>query len=443
MKNLTKADILKYVKENDIRFIRLQFTDILGTLKNVAITATQLEKALNNECMFDGSSIEGFVRIEESDMKLYPDLNSFVQFPWRIAPDTVARLICDVYKHDGTPFDGSPRQVLKNVLDNAAKDGFTFNVGPECEFFLFRKDDDGKPTLKTFDSAGYFDMGPVDPGEDVRRDIVLTLEKMGFEIEASHHECARGQHEIDFKYGDALTTADRVMTFKLAVKTIANNHGLHATFMPKPIFGIAGSGMHLNLSMSKDGVNVFYDEKDKIGLSKTAYSFIAGIMEHIKGITAITNPLVNSYKRLVPEFEAPVYIAWSAQNRSPLIRVPAARGKGTRIELRSADPSANPYLALAVTIAAGLDGVRRGLVPPPAVDGNIYSMTAAQRKKHHIGSLPASLEEALDELQKDKFVCDVLGPHVLEKYVEAKKLEWLEYKTRVSQWEIDRYLSKY
>ena len=286
-------------------------------------------------------------------------------------------------------------------------------------------------------------MGPVDPGEDVRRDIVLTLEKMGFEIEASHHECARGQHEIDFKYGDALTTADRVMTFKLAVKTIADKHGLHATFMPKPIFGIAGSGMHLNLSMSKDGTNVFYDEKDKIGLSKTAYSFIAGIMEHIKGITAITNPLVNSYKRLVPEFEAPVYIAWSAQNRSPLIRVPAARGKGTRIELRSADPSANPYLALAVTIAAGLDGVRRGLVPPAAVDGNIYSMTAAQRKKHHIGSLPASLEEALDELQKDKFVCNVLGPHVLEKYVEAKELEWLEYKTRVSQWEIDRYLAKY
>lgn len=443
MKNYTKADILKYVKENDIRFIRLQFTDILGTLKNVAITATQLEKALNNECMFDGSSIEGFVRIEESDMKLYPDLSSFVQFPWRPAPDTVARLICDVYKHDGSPFDGSPRQVLKNVLDNAAKDGFTFNVGPECEFFLFRKDEDGKPTLKTFDSAGYFDMGPVDPGEDVRRDIVLTLEKMGFEIEASHHECARGQHEIDFKYGDALTTADRVMTFKLAVKTIADKHGLHATFMPKPIFGIAGSGMHLNLSMSKDGNNVFYNKEDKIGLSKTAYSFIAGIMEHIKGITAITNPLVNSYKRLVPEFEAPVYIAWSAQNRSPLIRVPAARGKGTRIELRSADPSANPYLALAVTIAAGLDGVKRELVPPPAVDGNIYSMTAAQRKKHHIGSLPASLEEALDELQKDKFVCQVLGQHVLEKYVEAKELEWLEYKTRVSQWEIDRYLSKY
>lgn len=439
----SKEDILKYVKENNIRFIRLQFTDILGSLKNVAITASQLEKALDNQCMFDGSSIEGFVRIEESDMKLHPDLKSFVPFPWRKAPDNVARLICDVYKHDGTPFEGSPRQVLKNVLDDALKLGYTFNVGPECEFFLFRKDDEGKPTLKTFDDAGYFDMGPVDPGEDVRRDIVLTLEQMGFEIEASHHECARGQHEIDFKYGDALTTADKVITFKLAVKTIANMHGLHATFMPKPIFGIAGSGMHLNLSMSKDGKNVFYDESDKNGLSQIAYSFIAGIMEHVKGITAITNPLVNSYKRLVPEFEAPVYIAWSAQNRSPLIRVPAARGNGTRIELRSADPSANPYLALAVTIAAGLDGVKRGLTPPPAVDGNIYAMTAAQRKKQKIGSLPASLEEALIELQKDKLVCDTLGSHVLEKFVEAKQLEWLEYKTRVSQWEIDKYLSKY
>ncbi|MCQ2596100.1 MAG: type I glutamate--ammonia ligase [Treponemataceae bacterium] len=439
----SKEDILKYVKENNIRFIRLQFTDILGSLKNVAITASQLEKALDNQCMFDGSSIEGFVRIEESDMKLHPDLKSFVPFPWRKAPDNVARLICDVYKHDGTPFEGSPRQVLKNVLDDALKLGYTFNVGPECEFFLFRKDDEGKPTLKTFDDAGYFDMGPVDPGEDVRRDIVLTLEQMGFEIEASHHECARGQHEIDFKYGDALTTADKVITFKLAVKTIANMHGLHATFMPKPIFGIAGSGMHLNLSMSKDGKNVFYDENDKNGLSQIAYSFIAGIMEHVKGITAITNPLVNSYKRLVPEFEAPVYIAWSAQNRSPLIRVPAARGNGTRIELRSADPSANPYLALAVTIAAGLDGVKRGLTPPPAVDGNIYAMTAAQRKKQKIGSLPASLEEALIELQKDKLVCDTLGSHVLEKFVEAKQLEWLEYKTRVSQWEIDKYLSKY
>lgn len=442
MSNYTKAEILKIAKEKQVRFVRLQFTDILGSIKNVAISVSQLEKALDNQCMFDGSSIEGFVRIEESDMKLHPDYNSFALFPWR-ENNSVARLICDVYKPDGTPFHGSPRQVLKNVLDEAKELGYTFNVGPECEFFLFRNDDQGKPTLQTFDDAGYFDMGPVDPGEDVRRDIVLNLEQMGFEIEASHHECARGQHEIDFKYGDALTTADRVMTFKLAVKTIAHKHGLHATFMPKPIYGIAGSGMHINISMAKDGKNVFYDESDKNGLSSTAYSFIAGIMEHIKGMTAITNPLVNSYKRLVPEFEAPVYIAWSAQNRSPLIRVPASRGQGTRVELRSADPSANPYLALAVTIAAGLDGVKRGLVPPPAVDGNIYSMTAAQRKKQKIEMLPTSLESALTELKKDKLICQTLGEHILEKYVEAKELEWLNYKTRISQWEIDEYLSKY
>lgn len=442
MNNYTKADILKIAKEKEVRFVRLQFTDILGSIKNVAISVSQLEKALDNQCMFDGSSIEGFVRIEESDMKLHPDYNSFALFPWR-ENNSVARLICDVYKPDGTPFHGSPRQVLKNVLDEAKELGYTFNVGPECEFFLFRNDDQGKPTLQTFDDAGYFDMGPVDPGEDVRRDIVLNLEQMGFEIEASHHECARGQHEIDFKYGDALTTADRVMTFKLAVKTIAHKHGLHATFMPKPIFGIAGSGMHINISMAKDGKNVFCDESDKNGLSSTAYSFIAGIMEHIKGMTAVTNPLVNSYKRLVPEFEAPVYIAWSAQNRSPLIRVPAARGQGTRVELRSADPSANPYLALAVTIAAGLDGVKRGLVPPPAVDGNIYAMSDAQRKKHKIQMLPTSLESAITELKKDKLICNTLGEHILEKYVEAKELEWQNYKTRISQWEIDEYLSKY
>ena len=438
MNNYTKADILKIAKEKEVRFVRLQFTDILGSIKNVAISVSQLEKALDNQCMFDGSSIEGFVRIEESDMKLHPDYNSFALFPWR-----ENNSVADVYKPDGTPFHGSPRQVLKNVLDEAKELGYTFNVGPECEFFLFRNDDQGKPTLQTFDDAGYFDMGPVDPGEDVRRDIVLNLEQMGFEIEASHHECARGQHEIDFKYGDALTTADRVMTFKLAVKTIAHKHGLHATFMPKPIFGIAGSGMHINISMAKDGKNVFCDESDKNGLSSTAYSFIAGIMEHIKGMTAITNPLVNSYKRLVPEFEAPVYIAWSAQNRSPLIRVPAARGQGTRVELRSADPSANPYLALAVTIAAGLDGVKKGLVPPPAVDGNIYAMTDAQRKKHKIEMLPTSLECAITELKKDKLICNTLGEHILEKYVEAKELEWQNYKTRISQWEIDEYLSKY
>ncbi|TAH53367.1 MAG: glutamine synthetase, partial [Treponema sp.] len=337
MYSYTKDDILRMVADNDVRFIRLQFTDIFGTLKNVAITTSQLEKALEGKCMFDGSSIEGFVRIEESDMVLVPDLNSFCMFPWRPSPNRVARLICDVYGTDGKPFQGSPRQVLKNVLADGARMGYTLNVGPELEFFLFHTDEEGGPTLRTLDNGGYFDMGPIDLGENARRDMVLTLEEMGFEIEASHHECARGQHEIDFKYSEALEAADRMMTFKITVKTIAQRHGLHATFMPKPIFGIAGSGMHLNLSLSDKTGNAFADPSDENGLSQTAYHFIAGVMKHIKGITAVTNPLVNSYKRLVPEYEAPVYIAWSAQNRSPLIRVPHAAGAGSRVELRSPD----------------------------------------------------------------------------------------------------------
>ncbi|MFC2289186.1 type I glutamate--ammonia ligase [Treponema lecithinolyticum] len=441
--SFTPQKIIQLAKEQNIRFIRLQFTDILGSLKNVAITVSQLEKALNNQCMFDGSSIEGFVRIEESDMYLRPDITSYVPFPWRAAPEGVARMVCDVYNVDGKPFEGCPRRVLRRVLDEAQQMGYTFNVGPECEFFLFCTDDKGKPTLTTFDDAGYFDMGPVDPGEDVRRDIVLNLEQMGFEIEAAHHECAPGQHEIDFKYGGALETADRVMTFKLAVKTIAHKHGLHATFMPKPVFGIAGSGMHVNLSITQNGSNIFCDEKDVNGLSKQAYAFIAGITAHIKGMTAVLNPLVNSYKRLVPGQEAPVHIAWSAKNRSPLIRIPTARGKSTRIELRSPDPSANPYLALAVILAAGLEGIKKGLVPPEPVNGNIYEMSERERKRRKVESLPSSLEEAIAELEKDRFILDVLGSHVSEKYIEAKKLEWAEYKMRVSQWETDHYLMKY
>lgn len=447
MPKYTKQDILNLAKEQGIRFIRLQFTDILGTLKNVTLSASQLEKALNGECMFDGSSIDGFVRIEESDMSLRPDFDSYVRFPWQPAHEGVGRLICDVYKVDNTPFEGCPRHVLQRVLAEAATLGYTVNVGPECEFFLFRKDAEGKPTLKTFDNAGYFDMGPVDPGEDVRRDIVLALEDMGFEIEASHHECARGQHEIDFKYGGALETADRVMTFKLVVKTIAHKYGLHATFMPKPIFGIEGNGMHLNLSIEKDGKNIFCATKGQVKveyeLSPEALSFIAGLMEHIKGMTAILNPLVNSYKRLVPGQEAPVHIAWSAHNRSPLIRVPSAEGHSKRIELRSADPSANPYLALAVALAAGLDGIKRGLTPPPPVDGNIYKLDTNERKERCIDSLPSSLAEALIEMKKDPFILEVLGEHVVEKYIEAKEYEWAEYSTRVSQWEVDHYLAKY
>ena len=320
MVEYTKEDIIRMVREYDVKFIRLQFTDIFGFLKNVAITEGQLEKALDNKCMFDGSSIEGFVRIEESDMYLRPDPNSFVVFPWRPQNGKVARMICDVYNPDGTPFQGDPRYVLKKTLDKAAKMGYdTFNVGPECEFFLFLTDNEGNPTTVTHDKGGYFDLGPVDLGEDARRDMCLVLEDMGFDVEASHHEVAPGQHEIDFKYNDALTAADAIVTFKLVVKTVAQRHGLHATFMPKPIYGIAGSGMHVNTSLCRDGENIFFDEKDPLQLSREAYWFIGGIMEHMRSMTALTNPLVNSYKRLVAGYEAPVYIAWSARNRSPLV----------------------------------------------------------------------------------------------------------------------------
>ena len=358
MSKYSRNYIIQLVKENGVKFIRLQFTDIFGSLKNVAITDKQLEKALDNQIMFDGSSISGFVRIEESDMYLRPNLDSFVIFPWRPQQGKVARLICDIYRPEGLPFEGDPRNILKKVLKEAEDLGYSMNVGPECEFFLLNTDENGKPVLKTQDNAGYFDLSPLDAGENVRRDIALVLEDMGFEIEASHHEVAEGQNEIDFKYEDALTTADNIMTFKLVVKSIAQRHGVYATFMPKPFFGINGSGMHVNMSLNKDGKNAFVDENDKLGLSATAYSFIAGLVKNIKGISAITNPLVNSYKRLVPGYEAPVYIAWSAKNRSPLIRVPASRGNGTRIELRCPDPSSNPYLVLACLLAAGLDGIK-------------------------------------------------------------------------------------
>ena len=444
MTKYTREDIIRIAQEEGVRFIRLQFTDMFGSLKNVAITLSQLEKALDNKCMFDGSSIEGFVRIEESDMYLVPDPNSFVIFPWDGGKGKVARLICDVYSTDGKPFSGDPRYVLQKVMREAADMGYHFDVGPECEFFLFQTDEEGKPTTKTHDVGGYFELGPVDLGESCRRDICLTLEDMGFEIEASHHEVARGQHEIDFKYDEALRAADNIMTFKLAVKTIAHKHGLHATFMPKPIFGICGSGMHINMSLrTADGKNAFYDPEDPISLSQTAYQFIAGVMEHAYAMAAITNPLVNSYKRLVPGYEAPVYIAWSAKNRSPLIRVPSARGAGTRIELRNPDPAANPYLALALCLASGLDGIKRGLTPPPSTDSNIYDMPRKERKSLGIHSMPANLKDAIDALQEDELLCEALGEHIVNKYVEHKQLEWREYCTRVSSWEIDKYLYRY
>ncbi|KYH33093.1 type I glutamate--ammonia ligase [Neomoorella mulderi] len=438
-----RAAVLNRAEEWGVKFVRLQFTDIFGVLKNVAIPVDQLPKALNNELMFDGSSIEGFVRIEESDMYLRPDPDTFVVFPWRPHEGTVARLICDVYNPDGTPFAGCPRCTLKKVMAEAAAMGFTMNAGPEAEFFLFHTDASGRPTLETHDRAGYFDLTPVDLGEDARRDMVLTLEQMGFEIEASHHEVAPGQHEIDFKYAEALTTADRIATFKFVVRTIAQRHGLHATFMPKPIYGINGSGMHVNISLSKDGQNAFYDPSDKLGLSQTAYQFIAGVMAHARALAAVTNPTVNSYKRLVPGYEAPVYIAWSPRNRSPLIRVPAKRGSSTRIEVRHPDPSCNPYLALAVLLKAGLDGIKKGLTPPPPTDKNIFAMTPAELQAEGIGVLPGSLDEALEALAADEVIKEALGPHIYERLTLAQKLECEQYRTRVHQWEIDQYLTKF
>lgn len=443
MYSYSKEDIIHMVREGDIQFVRMQFTDIFGQMKNVAITASQIEKAVNNHIMIDGNAIEGFVRIEESDQYLYPDLDSFAILPWRPQLGKVARLICDVYNPNGTHFVGDPRNVLKRAVKKAADMGYVFNVGPECEFFLFQTDENGRATTKTSDEAGYFDLGPLDHGEGTRREIIMALEAMGFEIEASHHEVAAGQHEIDFKYADALKTADNIMTFKLAVKSLAQKNGLHATFMPKPIYGSSGSGMHLNMSLFKDGKNIFFDERDPKGLSKEAYHFIAGLLHHVKGMTAVTNPLVNSYKRLVPGFEAPCYVAWSASNRSALIRIPAARGQSTRIELRSPDPACNPYLALAVCLAAGLDGIERGLMPPEEIKENVFEMDAKTREAKGIENLPISLNEAILELNKNQLIQETLGSHVLENYIAGKMAEWNEYRAQVSDWEYKKYLVTY
>ena len=443
MKNYTREDVFRLVEEEDVEFIRLQFTDMFGNLKNIAMTANQLAKALDNKCMFDGSAIDGFVGIEESDMYLYPDLSTLEIFPWRPQQGKVARMICDIHRPDGSPFYGDPRLVLKKAISEAAELGYTFEVGPECEFFLFNTDENAMPTTETHEQAGYFDIGPLDGGENARRDIVMTLEDMGLIIEASHHEMAPAQHEIDFRYDEALTTADNIMTFKLAVRTIAKRHGLHATFMPKPKYGVNGSGMHINMSLRKDGKNIFEDRSDPNGLSKEAYYFIGGIMKHIKGMAAITNPLVNSYKRLVPGYAAPVYIAWSATNRSPLIRIPAEGGAGTRIELRSPDSAANPYLTLAVCLKAGLDGILNKIEPPRSVDCNIYNMTDDEKKALNIENLPGTLMEAVEELKKDRFILDVLGEHVAENYIAAKENEWQKYRAHVSEWEIQEYLYRY
>lgn len=442
---MDKNTILKIVAEQNVRFIRLQFTDILGVMKSISITDDQLEKALDGELMFDGSSIEGFVRIEESDMYLIPDPETFLVLPWTNpgSNSKTARIICDINDSDNQPFTGSPRYALKKMLEEAAQMGYTMYVGPEPEFFMFHIDEDGSPTLKTNDKAGYFDLPPVDKGENARRDMVETLQKLGFEIEAAHHEVAPGQHEIDFKYQDASKTADNIMTFRIVVRTVAQQHGLHATFMPKPLFGVAGSGMHLHISLFKNGENAFYDADDPEGLSDTCRYFIAGVMKHARAITAITNPTVNSYKRLVPGYEAPIYIAWSHRNRSPLIRVPARRGIGTRIEVRSPDPTCNPYLGLAVILKAGLEGIKNREKPLPPVDRNIYEMNLADRKLNNIESLPENLYEAISELNRDEVIQQALGQHIHSRFCYAKIKEWENYSSRVYQWEIDEYLEKF
>ena len=443
-KTLTKEEIKQIVKDNNIEFIKLEFCDINGIMKNLSIPAEQLDNALNNEIMLDGSSIKGFRSIETSDMYFYPDLKTFAIIPWRSDEDVkVARFICDIYNPDGTPFEGCPRCNLKKMIARAEKLGYTMNVGPEAEFFIFKKDENGLPTLKTHDNAGYYDAAPSDKGENLRRIMVKTLKEMGFEVEASHHEVARGQHEIDFKYAEALKTADNINTFKLVAKTIAQKHGLHATFMPKPIFGICGSGMHINQSLFKDGKNVFFDEKDKLGLSKIAYNYIAGIMKNSKSMAAISNPLVNSYKRLVPGYEAPVYIAWSARNRSPLIRIPAARGSSTRIELRNPDPTANPYFLLSACIASGLDGIKNNLKVCEPTDRNIYDMTKQERDAAGIENLPHNLINAVKAMQKSDLMKEALGEYSFNLYAQAKINEWDDYRTKVHQWEIDEYLVKY
>ena len=443
LRPLDKEKILKLCKEEKVRFLRLQFTDILGINKNVEVPESQFVKALDGEIMFDGSSIQGFVRIEESDMVLKPDLESFRIFPWADERGRVARVICDVVQPDGTPFPGCPRSALKRVVAEAAKMGYTPMLGPEAEFFLFQLNPDGTPTTITHDQGAYFDLAPIDKGEDCRREIVNALEAMGFEIEAAHHEVAPGQHEIDFRYDEAIATADHLVTFKFVVRKIALDFGLHATFMPKPIAGINGSGMHVHQSLYKNGKNMFFDAKAKWQLSETALNYIGGVLAHAKGICAITNPTVNSYKRLVPGYEAPTNIVWSERNRSPMARVPERRGSGTRVEIRMPDPSCNPYLAFAVMIAAGLDGIRNKTSPGEPVNKNIFEMSQREKRRHKIDELPGDLSEALKELRKDEIVKGALGEHLTTQFLEAKSAEWAKYIAVVHKWELDEYLARF
>lgn len=441
--SLTNEDVLKIAREKNVKFVRLQFTDILGIVKNVAIPVDSLPAALEGKILFDGSSIEGFVRIEESDVYLAPDPDTFAIFPWKPREGTTARLMCDIKNPDGTPFAGCPRSALKRVIAEAAEMGYEIHVGPEPEFFLFEYDEKGKATTRTIDQAGYFDLSPVDLGEEARREMVLTLQEMGFAIETTHHEVAPGQHEIDFRHADALKTADNIATFRFVVRTVARMHNMHATFMPKPIAGINGSGLHLHQSLSSAEGNAFWDAKQPDGLSKLAHRYIAGLMRHAKAFTAVTNPLINSYKRLVPGYEAPVYIAWSMGNRSPMIRVPAARGNATRIELRSPDPSCNPYLALAATIKAGLDGLKHKYDLPAPISRNIYRMHDHERRELGIDNLPADLNEALEQFENDSVMWDALGDHIASRFLNAKRIEWDIYRNEVHDWETEQYLTIY
>lgn len=440
---LTADDIKMSVKDNDVCFLRLAFTDINGTMKNVEVPTSQLDKVLANEIRFDGSSIDGFVRIEESDMVLYPDLSTWMVLPWQDGTSgRIGRLTCSVHKVDGTPFEGDPRNNLKRILNEMKSMGYTdFEIGFEAEFHLFKLGENGGWTTNVCDHASYFDMTDSDEGAKCRREIVETLEGMDFEVEAAHHEVGNGQQEIDFKFDDALTTADRVQTFKMVVRTVAKKHGLCATFMAKPLEGEAGNGMHTNMSIFKDKRNIFYDANGKYGLSNEALYFLNGILEHARAITAIGNPTVNSYKRLIPGYEAPVYIAWANKNRSPLVRIPAAEEVTTRLELRSADPTANPYLLLAATLKAGLNGIKEAKMPMEPVTSNVFEMSEEKRKELGIKPLPSTLHNAIKAFKADKLIQEALGEHLTKSFIDSKELEWARYTQSVSEWERQRYIN--
>ena len=437
-------EILARCRTENVHFLRLQFTDIDGIIKNVEVPESQFQKALDGQIMFDGSSIEGFTRIEESDMLLSPDLDTFGVFPWETDHGKVGRLICDIVNPDGSAFAGCPRSALRRVVEKAAGMGYRLLAGPEAEFFLFQRDGEGEPIPRTHDTGGYFDLSPRDMGEEARRDITLVLESMGYEVEAAHHEVAPGQHEIDFRYADALTTGDNIVTFRFVVKKVALMHGLHATFMPKPIAGVNGSGMHTHQSLlDLDGGNVFYDESGSNGLSDVARAYIGGLIHHARAFVAVTNPTVNSYKRLVPGHEAPINVAWSEKNRSPLIRVPARRGSGTRCEVRVPDPSCNPYLAIAVMLACGLDGIEKDMDCGDPVNLNIFEMSPDEKQRLGISQLPSNLAEALDCLEHDSVIREALGDHIFDHFLLNKRREWEEYIRVIHGWELARYLDRY